>query len=411
MNINANFLALFGIAFSSGSVFIFLASSLPLLIYAEQGSTKQISILALITIPYSLKILWAPYLDHNVAPFLHRYFGHRKAWALFLLFVLLSITFFMPYASPNNNYLLTCLLAALMCMGISMIDTISAAYRAGRFTKEHLPMAMAFTNMGFYTGLLLAGAGSLYCAAHGFSWRQINLSMLCLLIPSFIGWLSLDDDTTAHITLNKPANQSLRDFVKTLKYALKDLNNSYSLKWLILFILFYKISDSITQYWGPIMFLDLGFSKSELAFVVRTLGTIAMLVSSTIAGKWLTKAGIMRGMIGCGILQLAAPLALVYLGMAVPNKNIFIIVVIIQAIVCGMAHTALMTFLTSLCKGQYIITKIAIVCSLASFMRTFLTYGAGYVKTLAYVNWPIFFIIVAIISLPFLYVVRKLKNS
>ena len=400
---------MFGIAFSSGSVFIFLASSLPLLIYSEHGSAKQISILALITIPYSLKILWAPYFDHNVAPVLYRCFGHRKAWALFLLAVLFIMMGFMPYTSPHKDYLLTCLLATLICMGMAMIDTISAAYRAGNFTKERLPMAMAFTNMGFYTGLLLAGAGSLYCSAHNFSWQRINLLMLYLLIPSFIGWLCLGD-TTQNAISNHPDKQPLRDFVKTLQHALKDLNQSHSLKWLALFILFYKISDSVTQYWGPVMFMDLGFSKSELAFTVRTVGTVAMLVASAIAGKWLTKTGIMRGMIGCGILQLAAPLVLLYFATSSQNKVIFTITVVIQAIVCGMAHTALMTFLASLCKGQYIITKIAVVCSFASFMRTLLAYGSGYFKGYTNISWPLFFIIVAVSSIPFLYAARKLKS-
>ena len=86
-------LSLLFLGFSSGLPFGVLADPLTAWLADSQISKTAIGLFALVSIPYSLKFLWAPLMDRVPLPVLSRRFGRRRGWALLTQFALLGVIF------------------------------------------------------------------------------------------------------------------------------------------------------------------------------------------------------------------------------------------------------------------------------------------------------------------------------
>src|SRR5688500_14384053 len=70
------------LSFSSGLPFLLTLATLHVWLKEVGVSKSTIGLFALVTIPYSLKFLWSPLLEHIKVPFFSDVFGHRKGWML-----------------------------------------------------------------------------------------------------------------------------------------------------------------------------------------------------------------------------------------------------------------------------------------------------------------------------------------
>ncbi|HSO43656.1 MAG TPA: MFS transporter, partial [Rhodospirillales bacterium] len=83
-------LSLLFLGFSSGLPFGVLAEPLSAWLTDAGVSKTEIGLFALASIPYSLKVLWAPLVDRLSLPVLSRRLGRRRGWALLAQSLLLA---------------------------------------------------------------------------------------------------------------------------------------------------------------------------------------------------------------------------------------------------------------------------------------------------------------------------------
>ena len=175
----------------------------------------------------------------------------------------------------------------------------------------------------------------------------------------------------------------------------------WSLAWILLALIgMYRISDIVLGVISNVFYQDLGFSKTEIASVVKTFGLLMTIVGGFVGGLMSMRFGVIR------ILLLGALLAaltnLLFMLLASVGHDLFWLYIVISAdnLSAGIASAAFVAFLSSLTNVSFTAMQYAIFSSLMTLIPKVLGgYSGSMVGALGY---PTFFLITAILGLPVL---------
>ena len=145
---NARVLAFLFLGFSSGLPFGVVAEPLTAWL-AESGVTKTaIGLFALVSLPYSLKFVWAPLMDHLPLPVMTKRFGRRRGWALVTQVALLGAVLGLGFTSPAENLWLTASFALVVTFASASQDIVIDAYRVEVLDENQLAAGAATVTFG-----------------------------------------------------------------------------------------------------------------------------------------------------------------------------------------------------------------------------------------------------------------------
>ena len=395
------------------------ASGLPLLLtlstlsvwLVEIGITKTtIGFFALVGLPYSLKFLWAPFMDNLQIPFLTKYFGRRRGWILLTQMLLIMSLIFLGYSNPSIDPKLTALAALLVAFFSASQDIVIDAFRVESLEKKFYGAGAAMIVFGYRLGMLSAGAGALYLASF-YDWSIVYILMsLQILIGSFAVLISKEPEQSALINAEKEKNifhwlhysviNPFRDFMKKGDWLI-----------IILFVVLYKFGDALVSVVANPFYIEMGFSKIEIANVSKIFGLIATLAGAFIGGIIVKQSGIFKSLLVCGILQMLSNLFYAIQAYIGYNIGFLIATIGFMDLASGMGTAAFIAYLSSLCNIRYTATQYALLSALASLGRTFLSSPGGYLVDT--INWIPFFIFTSVAAIPGIYllVILKKRNS
>ena len=395
------------------------ASGLPLLLtlstlsvwLVEIGITKTtIGFFALVGLPYSLKFLWAPFMDNLQIPFLTKYFGRTRGWILLTQMLLIMSLIFLGYSNPSIDPKLTALAALLVAFFSASQDIVIDAFRVESLEKKFYGAGAAMIVFGYRLGMLSAGAGALYLASF-YDWSIVYILMsLQILIGSFAVLIAKEPEQSALINAEKKKNifhwlhysviNPFRDFMKKGDWLI-----------IILFVVLYKFGDALVSVVANPFYIEMGFSKIEIANVSKIFGLIATLAGAFIGGIIVKQSGIFKSLLVCGILQMLSNLFYAIQAYIGYNIGFLIATIGFMDLASGMGTAAFIAYLSSLCNIRYTATQYALLSALASLGRTFLSSPGGYLVDT--INWIPFFIFTSVAAIPGIYllVILKKRNS
>ena len=178
---NKKQLLIFIMGISSGIPLYLILSTLFIWLARENIDISTIGLFALTQIPWSLKFLWAPFIDNYKIPFLCNFFGQRKSWLLLTQLNLSIFIICLGYSNPIDNLEITAIFALLVSFFSASQDIVVDAYRIEILNDNSQGAGAAMTQFGYRIGGLLAGAGSLYLTTY-FSWEQIFLLVSLIIL-------------------------------------------------------------------------------------------------------------------------------------------------------------------------------------------------------------------------------------
>lgn len=410
-------LAMLFLGFSSGLPFGALAEPLSAWL-TEAGLDKTaIGLFALVSLPYSLKFIFAPFVDRLPLPLLGRRFGRRRGWALATQVLLIAVLIGLGTTQPNIDPLATAALAACVAFASATQDTVIDAYRV-EILDEHSQAAGAATaTFGWRLGQMAAGAGGLILADL-LPWSTMYAIMGGAVLVGVVAILLNPEPrthTSAHARLlEERATAWLRQGRRAgLPRSIATvaawgwaacvcpfLEFASRRGWVLvlLFILLYKFGDAVLGVMKVPFFLEIGFSKTEIAEIVKLFGFVATVVGSLIGGLVLARLGIMRGLLVCGVAMALSNLVFVLQAWAGPDLGVLALTVSVENITTGMGMTAFVAYMSSLCNVAYTATQYALLTSLMAMGRTVLSSGAGWLAD--QVPWTTFFVITTLAAAP-----------
>jgi len=175
----------------------------------------------------------------------------------------------------------------------------------------------------------------------------------------------------------------------------------YSLAWLLLALVgLYRISDIVLGVISNVFYQDLGFTKTEIASVVKTFGLFMTIAGGFLGGLLAVRFGVIK-ILFLGAL-LSAGTNLLFMALSGMGHNLPMLYLVISAdnLSAGLASAAFIAFLSSLTNISFTAVQYAIFSSLMTLLPKILGgYSGSMVDELGYSN---FFIITALMGIPVL---------
>lgn len=399
-----NFINIFILGIASGLPLALILSTLSIWLQELGISKTAIGLFAFVTSPYSLKFLWSPFIDGLKIPVLTKKFGLRKSW-LFILQLLLFVNIFcLSLSSPLDNLYYTALLALLISFFSASQDIVIDAYRIEIFAQKDQGFGATLLVYGYRIGILISTAGALIIADMVNFMFSYQIMSGCFLFFAFYS-LTMNQVTNAYqkerISLiswiNKYIKQPFIDFKQRENYGL-----------IILFVILYKLGDAFAGIMLPPFILDLGFSKLDIAFYVKTIGLIATLLGALFGAVITKKLKIYHGLMLAGILQLLTNLIFCIQAYIGKNSLFLAVTILAENFAAGMGTIIFVAYISGLCNVQYSATQYALLSSVAAIARTWLSGSSGYVAD--QVNWIEFFVFSALLALPALILLKYISK-
>jgi MFS transporter, PAT family, beta-lactamase induction signal transducer AmpG len=381
--------------FASGLPLLLTLSTLSLWL-AEAGIDKTtIGLFALVGLPYSIKFLWSPVIDRMPLPPFTTLLGRRRGWAIAIQALLILAILAMALTDPRIDAGMTALAALAIAFFSASQDIVIDAYRIEILEEREQGAGAAATQAGYRIGLLASGAGALFIAS-AFGWFAAFAAMAALMGLSMIIVL---------IAPEPPASSTVvraSGIAAQLKLAVFDPLAEFFTRsgWLpiLAFILLYKFGDAFAGVMANPFYVEMGFTKVEIASVSKVFGLIATLAGVFIGGAVVARIGVLRALLWCGLLQMLSNLMFAAQALAGHDILVLFATIGLENFSGGMGSAAFVAYLSVLCNLAYTATQYALLSSFMSFGRTFLSSSSGWIAD--HVDWVQFFVISTVLAVP-----------
>ncbi|WP_374446144.1 MFS transporter, partial [Stella sp.] len=248
---------------------------------AEAGvSRTAIGLFALVGTAYSLKFLWAPLVDALPLPLLTRWFGRRRGWTLGVQAALILAIVALGLTDPAADPVPTAIAALAVAFLSATQDIVIDAYRIELLPPEAQGLGAAAVQWGYRGGMLAAGAGALYAAQFG-GWHVAYAVMAALMLVGVLTvLLSPEPESVDRATAEPPpppatAGAAVRAaaWVRSAVVApFADFARRPGWLAVLLFVVLYKLGDALAGIMSNPLYVELGFSKIEVANVAKVFG-------------------------------------------------------------------------------------------------------------------------------------------
>ncbi|MBT6245856.1 MAG: AmpG family muropeptide MFS transporter, partial [Gammaproteobacteria bacterium] len=181
----------------------------------------------------------------------------------------------------------------------------------------------------------------------------------------------------------------VRDFFRT--------NGRFAL-FLLLLIGCYRLSDIAMGIMANPFYLDLGYSKIEIANIAKVFGFAMSISGSVLGGVLVLKWGILKPLLLGAVL--VAVTNLLFAGLALIEPDLIHLAIVISAdnLSGGLAATAFIAYLSSLTNTAYTATQYALFSSLMTLPGKFVSGFSGMIVDAS--GYAVFFTSAALIGLP-----------
>jgi PAT family beta-lactamase induction signal transducer AmpG len=355
-------LAMVFLGISSGFPFGVLAD--PLIAWLQESgvSKTDIGLFALVSLPYSVKFLWAPLMDRLPLPVMTRLFGRRRGWALVTQAGLLLVVALMGQGDPAVDLVWLGVMGVAIAFASASQDIVIDAYRVEALTEDQMAAGAANVVFGWRLGQLGAAAGGLIFADY-FSWSVVFIGLAAVTLVGIVTILlnpeparaitreSLEMEAQAEAILERRGRINprlaavLAWFYAAVVCPFVEFMGRRGWLFVLLFILLYKFGDQILTVMKIPFFLELGFSKTEIAGITKLFGFNAVIAGGFLGGLVLARYGIMRGLLICGVLMAVSNL--VFVLQAVVGYDLWMLTgtIAIENVTTGMGTTAFVAYL------------------------------------------------------------------
>lgn len=378
--------------FSSGLPLYILISLAPAWLRSEGVDLQTIGLFSLISLPYTWKFLWAPFFDRFTPPL-----GRRRGWLLLTQLALLVLIPIFGYLQPNQDLEPVVTIALLLAFLSASQDIVLDAYRRELLQEAEFGLGNAIHVNAYKIASLVPGALSLILADH-LPWQQVFAITALFMLPGLLMSMLVSEPNTqgAPATLRAAVIEPFAEFWQRGKW---------SGLWLLAFIFFYKLGDSMATALATPFYLDLGFSKSEIGLVAKNASLWPSVFGGLLGGIWMLRLGINRALWLFGMVQMLAILGFAWLAWTGRDLLWLAIVIGFEALGVGLGTAAFVAFIARATHPLYSATQFALFTSLAAVPRTFANAATGYLVD--FLGWTGFFLLCFILALPGMLLLAK----
>jgi len=376
------------LGFSSGLPFYLTSKTLQAWMTTAHVDLATIGFFSLVTLPYSLKFVWAPVMDRYVPPFL----GRRRGWVLITQILLLLAIAAMSLHDPQAGLRMLAVNAIAITFFSASQDISLDAYRTDVLNDREMGAGAAVFVMGYRVAMITTGALAFFLADR-MPWQTVYLILSTLILigiaTTFFAPEPVLNDAPPK-TLVEAVVLPFADFFQRVGILRAVL--------VLLFIVVYKYSDSLAGSMTTPFLLQAGFSQSEVGAVFLGVGVIATIAGVVAGGAVIGKLGINRSLWIFVVFQGLSNLTYYGLSLAGKNHAFMVSAIITENFGLGLVTAGMTAYLMSMCNKRFTATQFALLSSLMAASRDILVAPAG--KIAESIGWPGFFLITVAMAIP-----------
>ncbi len=400
------------LGFSAGLPLLLVLGTLSFWLREAGIDRTTIGFLSWVGLAYAFKWVWAPLVDRLPIPLLTRWLGRRRSWLLLAQLAVMAGLVAMSFNDPKVALQPVVWGALAVAFGSATQDIALDAFRIESANTERQAALAAAYQTGYRLAMIWAGAGVLWIAARAevanaalyqhSAWQTAYLVMAASMLLGMVTVLLSPEP--ARVAL--PPAKNLADWLRgALVEPFADFIRRY--QWhaalILALIAIYRISDVVMGIMANPFYVDMGYTKDEVAAVTKVFGVIMTLVGAFIGGVLSMRFGVMRVLMLGAVLSAASNLLFAALSTRGHDVQALIFVISADNLSSGIASAAFIAYLSSLTNVNYSATQYALFSSMMLLLPKFLAgYSGKYVDAYGYAN---FFNATALLGVPVLLLV------
>lgn len=371
---------------ASGLPYGLAAKAWPVYLRQAGVSLTEIGLLSLLFLPYSLKPLWAPWVDR---------FGDRRRWVAAAGLAGAAALLALPGVDPRTAGItlwavLLAYTAASATQDLAVdgyaVDLVSGGDRS----RDSGPVNGV--RVAAYRVALIASGGLALLAVDRFGWDALWRAAAVAMV--FLAGCAL---LAPRIPREAPSTLFDRDLLRWL--LARERMPALAL------VLLYKLPDGALLRMVEPFWVDRGYSAAQIGLVATSLGTTLTIVGALAGGWWVHRRGLRAALLQLGVLQVASNGGYALVAAFDLGTGWLYAASAVESLTQGLATAAFLALLTALCSGRRGATQFAVLTAVYAVSRDLVGSASGWVaQDLGYAT---FFTASALLGLPALLLIQK----
>jgi PAT family beta-lactamase induction signal transducer AmpG len=397
------------LGFSAGLPNLLILGTLAVRLREAGVAVTAIGLFSWLAIAYSLKFLWSPLVDGLDIPLLARLVGRRRAWMLASQGLIAAGLVGSGLADPASSLAGVAACTFLVAFGSATQDVVVDGWRIDAAPTQMQGVMAAAYQLGYRLALLAAGAGALYLAQYA-DWRSAYLAMAALMAVGMVASLLSPVVDRAPDAAAAPRRAAF-DFAASVKAPLVDLyaRTGRALVPILTLVALYRISDFLAGVMSGPLYVDLGFTKAQIATVAKVYGVCVGIAGAFVAGALVVKLGLYRTMLLGAFGQALSHLAFAWLATQGASVTALVLAISADNFAQSFSGTVLIAYMSALTAAGFSATQYALLSSLYALPGKLVAGASGFM--VAAWGYPVFFTTTAAIALPVLALCWKVSRS
>ena len=404
------------LGFSAGLPLLLVLGTLSFRLREAGVDRSTIGYLSWVGLAYGFKWVWAPLVDRMPLPLLTRLLGRRRGWLLLSQVLIVAGLVGMALADPRLTLgpIVWCTLA--VAFGSATQDIALDAFRIESADANHQAALAASYQTGYRLAMIWAGAGVLWIAdrsevlpalgqAASYQNQAWMAAYLVMAVSMVVGMVTV-------LFSNEPARVQLppaKNLAVWLQGAVVEPFTDFLSRYgwhaalILALIAVYRISDVVMGIMANPFYVDMGYTKAEVATVTKIYGVVMTLLGAFVGGVLSMRFGVMRILMLGALLSAGSNLLFAWLAGHGHDVTALIAVVSADNLAGGVASAAFIAYLSSLTNVSYSATQYALFSSMMLLLPKFLAgFSGDFVNAFGYGQ---FFTSTALLGLPVLLLV------
>lgn len=406
-------LRMFSLGFAAGLPLLLVFGTLSFWLREAGIDRATIGFFSWVGLVYAFKWAWSPLVDRLPIPLLTRKLGRRRSWLVVAQIMVIAGLLGMAFTDPQRALMPMVGFAVAVAFGSATQDIALDAFRIESADNTRQAALAATYQAGYRLAMIWAGAGVLWIAAqiastdavvsyHHAAWRVAYLVMAASMLPGFLTVLYAPEPHHVALAVARTPLQWLRG---ALVEPFSDFLRRYRWQALLILALIgtYRISDVVMGIMANPFYVDMGYTKEEVATVTKLYGVVMTLMGAFLGGAMALRWGVMRVLMLGALLSALTNLLFAWLSTVGHDVPSLILVISADNLAGGIATAAFIAYLSSLTNVTYSATQYALFSSMMLLAPKFVAGFSGqFVDHFGYAH---FFVSTSLLGLPVLILV------
>ena len=401
-------LRMFTLGFSAGLPLLLVLGTLSFRLREAGINRATIGELSWVGLAYAFKWVWAPLVDRLPLPLLDRLLGRRRSWLLLAQFCVMAGLAGLAACDPAAGLRPVVAFALLTAFASATQDIALDAYRIESARTEQQGALAAAYQAGYRIAMIWAGAGVLWLAAgaeaaggasayQNAAWAHAYRIMALSMLVGVATVLGSPEPAPRPPATARSLRAWLRD---ALAEPFADFLRRFGWRagLVLALIAVYRISDVVMGIMANPFYVDMGYTKEEVAAVSKIFGVLMTLLGSFVGGALALRLGVMRVLMVGAVAGVVNNLLFAWLSTRGHDLGALVAIISVDNFASGMASSAFIAYLSGLTSQRYSATQYAVFSSLMLLLPKFLAGFSGHVVD--HWGYASFFLGTDVIGLP-----------